>query len=308
MAELVEELPGSTTAAWTVARPRISWGAIFGGAVSAFGVWSLLFAFGLAVGLSTLDAGDPGGSLRTSGIFAGVWGVVAPLIALFVGGVVAGRLSGALGRGGGAAHGLVMWGLATIVAAYLAAVALSALAGAAATVGRSVVQAGGAAAGLAARGAARGAPGTTFGIDADDALAPVNRRLQAEGKPTVTADELQGSARDVVQAAIRDGRFDRATLVSALARNTKLSRVDAEEIASRVEDQWEHARAQLQGAAAQAQDKALAAAKTSGKAFWGLFGALLLGLVAAIAGGAAGAGSFTRRRRERREPAPITPA
>ena len=53
-------------------RPRLSWGAIFGGAVTALGLWVLLYAFGLAVGLSSLDPANPH-SVRGSSIFTGVW-------------------------------------------------------------------------------------------------------------------------------------------------------------------------------------------------------------------------------------------
>ena len=44
---------------------------------------------GLAVGLSSLNPANPG-SARGAGIFTGVWGLIAPLIALFAGGWVAG--------------------------------------------------------------------------------------------------------------------------------------------------------------------------------------------------------------------------
>jgi hypothetical protein len=45
-----------------------------------------------------------------------VWALIAPLIALFVGGWVAARGSSIYTRGQGASHGLVMWGLTTVSA------------------------------------------------------------------------------------------------------------------------------------------------------------------------------------------------
>ena len=72
-------------------RPRVSWGAIFAGAVTALALWLLLYSFGLAVGLTVIDPSDTG-SLKSSGIFTGIWGLVAPLVALFVGGLVAGAV------------------------------------------------------------------------------------------------------------------------------------------------------------------------------------------------------------------------
>src|SRR3569832_846812 len=59
------------------AMPRISWGSIFGGAFAALGLWLLLYAFGLAIGLTAVDPSNPG-SVRGSGIFTGIWGALAP--------------------------------------------------------------------------------------------------------------------------------------------------------------------------------------------------------------------------------------
>ncbi len=91
---------------------RISWGAVFGGAVLSVGIWILLEVLGFAIGLSV--AHPARGSLRGIGIGAGIWTLIAPLIALFIGGLVAGRLAGFIDRFGGALHGGVMWALTMI--------------------------------------------------------------------------------------------------------------------------------------------------------------------------------------------------
>jgi hypothetical protein len=282
-------------------RPRLSWGAIFGGAVTALGLWVLLYAFGLAIGLSSLDPANPH-SARSSGIFTGVWALIAPLIALFVGGWVAGRGSSIITRGHGASHGLVMWGLTTVLGASMVAVVMSAIVGGAVSVGKAAVTAGGDAIGAAASGS--GSAAKWLGIDADDALGPINERLSAEGKPTITAEQLQAGTRDVAQTAIREGRLDRETLVAAIVQNTGLSRADAEQIGDRIQAKYQGASAQVQSrfqaAAQKAEAGALKAGDATGKAFLGVFGALLLGLIAAIAGGAVGApGVPGRVRRER---------
>jgi hypothetical protein len=271
------------------ARPRISWGAVFAGAFSAIGLWLLLYALGLALGLSTVDPNNPG-SVRGLGIFTGAWSAIAPLLALFIGGLVAGRLAGVFARGYGALHGLVMWGLVSVAGAYLVmAVASLAVAGVA-SVGKTVVQAGGAAVKNVA-GAGVGAA-REFGIDWDDALGPINRRLAAEGKPTVSAGELQAAARDAAQGAVRSGRFDRAAFEESLAQNTALSRADVQALSQRiqaqVEDTMSELKARARGVAETARTDALKAAEKTGKAFWGVFAALLLGLVAAIVGGMLG--------------------
>jgi hypothetical protein len=284
-----------------VDRPRLSWGAIFGGAVTALGLWVLLYAFGLAVGLSSLDPANPH-SARSSGIFTGIWALIAPLIALFVGGWVAGRGSSIFTHGQGATHGLVMWGLTTLIGASMVVLATSAIVGGALSVGKAAVSAGGGALGAAAGGT--GGAARWLGIDANDALGPVNERLRAEGKPTVTAEQLEAGTRDVAQTALREGRLDRETLIAAIVQNTGLSRADAEELGDRIQARYQGASAQVQdrlhAAAQKAEAGALKAGDATGKAFWGVFGALLLGLVAAVAGGALGApGIPGRRRRER---------
>jgi hypothetical protein len=271
-------------------RPRLSWGAIFGGAVTALALWLLLYAFGLAVGLSSLDPTNPG-SLKPSGIFTGIWALIAPLIALFVGGWVAGRGASVLSRSTGASHGLVMWGVTTLIGASMVIMLMSAIVGGAVSLGKAAASAGGEALGAAASGG--GGAAKWLGIDANDALGPINNRLRAEGKPTITAPQLEAATKDIVQDAVREGRINRENLITSIAQNTGLTRADAEEIGNRIESQYQQVAGQvgdrLQSAAQQAQAGALKAADATGKAFWGVFGAMLLGLLAALAGGAVAA-------------------
>jgi hypothetical protein len=282
-------------------RPRLSWGAIFGGAVTALGLWILLYALGLAAGLTSLDPANPN-SARSSGIFTGIWALIAPLIALFVGGWVAGRGASVFSRGQGGTHGLVMWGLTTLIGTSMVAMVASAVVGGVVSVGKAAVSAGSGAIGAVAGGTGNAA--RALGIDANDALGPVNDRLRAEGKPTITAEQLQAATRDAAQTALRQGRLDREMLVASLVQNTGLTRADAEQIGDRIQTQYQGASAQaqsgLQAAAQKAEVGALKAGDATGKAFWGVFGALLMGLIAAVAGGAAGApGLPGHRRRER---------
>src|SRR3954447_16227771 len=74
---------------------RISWGAIFAGAIIALATQLVLTLIGAAVGLATLDPAtgqNPSGT--TLGIGAAVWLVISSLVSLFLGGYVAGRLGG----------------------------------------------------------------------------------------------------------------------------------------------------------------------------------------------------------------------
>jgi hypothetical protein len=281
---------------------KLSWGAIFGGTFVALGVWVLLYALGLALGLSSVDPADPG-SAKAAGIGTGIWSLIAPLIALFFGGLVASRAAGGVDVMGGALHGAVLWGLTTLAGVIVMGMALSSLLGTAFNVGKAAVGATGTAvasvaAGAASQGDTAGNLARTFGLDANDALAPINQRLQAEGKPTLTAQQLEASTKDVINTSIQQGRMDRQVLVNSIAQNTALSRQDAEEIATRIEAQWNQQWSQVKAKAGeikqQVQTGALKAADTTGHVFWGVFFALLLGLVSAIVGACVGA-SYRRR-------------
>ncbi len=293
MAELVEDLPGGAVVAeGGSARPRVSWGAVFAGAVSAVGLWMLLYAFGLAIGASTLDVRDAG-SAKATGIFTGVWGAVAPLIALFVGGVVAGRGAGIARRSDGALHGFVTWGLATIAGAWLLASLVGAIGGGIASLGHEAAQAAGAA---GANSSQIGQVMRSAGIDANDLVRPLNERLRAQGRPTVSPDQIEAAARDTLQRSVRAGRIDHVLIVQSVADNTSLSRTNADQLADQLE-------ARLQSARSQMASQLQSATNTASKALWGAFVALALGLIAAVIGGIVGA-PRPRTQRRRHEPAP----
>lgn len=274
---------------------HINFRAVIGGTIVALGVWAMLLAFGLALGLTSIDP-DDAGSLRGSGIFTGIWGLIAPIIALFIGAWVAARSAGRMNRTGAAVHGAVVWGLTTVLAVWMLGRLTSTVVGGAVDAGKTAVAAGAemmpsvGEAGAAARG---------VGIDADAALAPVNARLEAEGKPKVTPEQLRAAAGEAITDAARTGQLDRETLTGALADRTALSRADASEVAGRIDAQLTQARERVGEVAGQVQRGALQAAETTGKALWFLFGALLLGLLASLGGGIVGLTPVQLRRAER---------
>jgi hypothetical protein len=199
---------------------RLSWGAIFGGTVAALGIWLLLSALGLALGLSAVEPAAPG-SARGAGIFTGIWSLITPLIALFVGGIVAARGAGVVTKAGGAMHGLVMWGLTAVGGVFMLASLLGTLVGGIASAGKAAVSA----AGTAAAGAAQ--------------------------NPGSLQDEVQDAARSLQQKA--DQALDQAQMNSD----------------------------DIKAGALKAADK-------TGKVFWGVFGALALGLISSILGAITG--------------------
>jgi hypothetical protein len=88
-------------------RSRISWGAIFAGAMVALAVYVVLGLLGLAVGFSV--SGSARGEQPSVG--AGIWAVVCTLLALFVGGAVCSQFTAGENRLEAAMYGLVLWGV-----------------------------------------------------------------------------------------------------------------------------------------------------------------------------------------------------
>jgi hypothetical protein len=279
-------------------QPYMRWGAVFAGTVLAVGLWVLLQTLGMGLGLSAINT-DDAGSLRGVGIGTGIWSIIASLIAMFVGAILAGRLAGTREPKVGAMHGSVMWALACGIGLWAMFSIIASLASGATRVGGVAANATSSVVSGAVAGSENlGAAGKALGIDASDLVAPINDRLRAQGKPGVTADQLNATARAVAQRGVREGKLDRAVLVEELARNTQLSRADAEDIANQFGDRYEQVTTQVKtrvGALEQrAEHAALEAADKTGKAL--LLGGvmMLLSLGAALAGGALGARNTAR--------------
>jgi hypothetical protein len=98
---------------------RLSWGAITAGFVVATVVQVLLSVLGLAIGFSAWDPRTEG--VGGIGIGAAVWFVATAVLSLFAGGLVLGRLAGILKTRDGVLHGIVMWGLSTLLAVWMVA-------------------------------------------------------------------------------------------------------------------------------------------------------------------------------------------
>jgi len=108
---------------------RVSWGAIFAGAVLALAAQIVLTLIGVAIGLATIDpaAGDsPNAS--SLGMGAAIWWCISSLISLFFGGFIAARLGGTFN---GWLHGLTTWGAVTVLTIMLLTSAAGRLVGSA---------------------------------------------------------------------------------------------------------------------------------------------------------------------------------
>lgn len=264
-------------------QPQLRWSPIIGGALLATGVWILLQVLGTGVGLAAVDT-DDAGSLRGVGIGTGIWSIIAPLIAMFVGGLLVGHTSGTRDRKVGAMHASVMWALALCIGLYAMMSLVGALVG-------GVTKA----AGVAGDATSSVVEKTVKSVDASDMIGPINERLRREGKPAVTEQQLDATIKALAQKGLGQGKLDREMIVQEVARNTSLSRADAEDVATDLEAKYERASDQLSRLGEGAKDAGLEAADKTGKALMLAGLMMLLSLGAAIAGGALG---IQRHRRE----------
>ncbi len=299
---------------------HISWGAIFAGAVMAL-VSQLAFSLlGLGVGASAANpySDNPVGGL---GLGAAVWTLLSVLISLFTGGYVAGRLAGMQRKQDSMLHGLVTFGLTSLLGFYLLTSGLGSLIGGAGSLVSSVVKQAGQAVSSASPGLMDAAKSklADSGISTDDIQGQINQLLQQTGKPELqpgnlqnraqgAADQAQGTAQNAAQdpnAAGGDikGLFskvfnqnqdvanaaDKDALINVVAARTGKSRPEAEQIVNNYQQTYEQTKEKAKQVAAEAKEKGLAAADTArkGAAKGGLASslALLLGAIAAAIGG-----------------------
>lgn len=295
---------------------RINWGAIAAGSTIGLGLLIMLYALGLGSGLSAVDA-DVEGRLRAVGVFTGMWGLLMPVLALYTGGWVASAGAGCSTKVQGFLQGFVMWGVVAIALLWVTASVIGQTLGGAMSITRQVAQVGGSAlasgfdnAGALAQIGTDKLDAGLGKLDGSGALKPITDKFKAAGTPLPTAEDLQRATQQVWNQAIQKGELDRQTVLSAIVQNTSLSAQDAEAVAAEMEKQFatiKHDLTQSSGEAGRKLDdfkkqgadklQEFAGAATAGaaKAFWGLFTALAVGLIAAALGGTMGVSSHNGR-------------
>jgi len=113
-------------------RDRLRWGPIIGGVATAMTSMLMLSLLGLAIGLTTVNAGDAAatGSLpNNSGTTAAIWGAVSAVISFFLGGFVAGRSASVFSRGWGSLNGAMVFLIGVPIMLWLAGQGLGTLMG-----------------------------------------------------------------------------------------------------------------------------------------------------------------------------------
>lgn len=312
------------TAAPAASVRRISWAAVFAGVILAMVIQLLLSLLGTGIGMSTVDplqGQTP--DAAALGIGAGIWWAVSSLIALFVGGWVAAHLAGVPRKVDGVLHGLLTWGLSTLVLVYLLGTAVGSIVGGAFNLVGGVAS-------TAAQGIAAAAPAVAGAasdklaatdLSWNDIKREASQLLRQTGKPELQPKALQqdaasavasakGAASDSAQQPLStdrelDGLLDRLLrqgkdVANAADRDAVINVLEARGMsraeATKTVDNWQNTYRQAAATYEQtkqqlAKDARVAADRTaeavSKGALWAFF-ALLIGAIAAGVGGGAG--------------------
>jgi hypothetical protein len=262
---------------------RISWAAIGGGVVLVVVLQLLLSLLGAGVGLGTVNANA--GSTPTAstlGIGAGLWWILSSCIAIGVGGFVAAWFAGVEIRLDGVLHGLVTWGIATLVTFWLLTSAIGSVIGGGFSALGSVASAAGSSVKDAAKPLAQAA-----GISPD----MIQQQAQAYLQPT-DPDPATMSPQDAQKAIATnlttyagggpDAAAAKERIISIMAAQMKISHDDAAQ-------KFDAAQAKLQQtrdkAVQTAKDAANASASAASKVSFGAFIVILLGGLASAFGG-----------------------
>ena len=249
------------------------------GALVAGGVWLLLQLLFTGGALAAIDP-EKVDRAHAFGIGTSAGSILAPLVAMFLGGLVAGRLAGYYDRKTAGFHGALVWTLASIVGVAL-------LANIASNMASSHM--------AAAHGESFAAPPPGAAEMVDQRLDGVNTRLKAQNAPTITKGALLDAAR-VSVSTNTDGQptFDRDAFVRRLDDKTSLSRPEAEAALASFGDRSGDVMLAASQIAAH-REKAMQAAEDAGETMLAAGVGLLLCLAAAIAGSLLGTRRGARR-------------
>lgn len=291
---------------WEQTGFRLSWGAIFAGLVVATVIQIALSLLGVGLGFLGWNPGDPLADLGTG---AAIWTGLVAIISLFIGGLTTGRLAGVLTKGDGALHGVVMWGLSTLLAVYLISSGVGSLLGSA--FGIVSQTAGAVASGVTQAGAA--ALGQAGGIDFGALQSEIETALEQTGNPALQPEAIQedleatgeaatttGQSNEAVAQELTEriqqtaGNVDRQDLINVIAARTDLTPAEADALATRIETAANNARTQVASTVQNVQTQAV---QTAGDLQGALVrGAWLALLTMGLSVGAAAAGaSMTAR-------------
>jgi hypothetical protein len=263
---------------------RISWGAILGGVVLVITFQMMMSLLGAGIGLQTVDlnAGTtPNASSLGTG--AGVWWVASSCLSLLIGSYVAAWVAGIEIRFDGVVHGLVTWGIATLLTVWLLSSAISGVVGSGFNALGSVASATGNGVSAAAKPLAQ-----ATGLTPDMIQQQSQAFLQSSNQDPASmspqdAQKAVASNLGTYLAGGSDASAARDRVIDIMAGQMKISHDEAQrrfdETATKVRQTRDQA---VQKAREAADATAAAASKTS----FAAFGVMVVGALFAAIGGA----------------------
>ena len=262
---------------------RISWGAIFGGVILVVTIQLVLSLLGAGIGLNTVNtnAGTTPDS-SSLGIGAGAWWIISSIIALAFGGYAAAWLAGVELRWDGLLHGLITWGLATMLTVWLLSSAIGGVIGGGASALGGLASAAGSGIQSAAQPIAQ-ATGVTPDV--------LQQQAQAYLKPADT-DPASMSPQDAQKEVVTDlATYAKGGPDATAAKTRVIAIMAAQQHISpdQASQQFDQAQAKLQQAKTQAiqtaKNAADATATAASHTAFAAFADLLIGMIAAAIGG-----------------------
>jgi vacuolar-type H+-ATPase subunit H len=273
----------------TIMLNKVTWGAVFAGVVVMLVTQLILNLLGIGIGAATLDpAAGAGGNPSASSfsIGAGLWFVLAGILASLAGGYAAGRLAGKPKESTASWHGLTAWALATLVIFYLLTTTVGGLVGGAYRTVTSalgnVTQAAGSTAQTAAQVAA---PNLAGGANPFSGIEQQIRGATGGNDPAALRDAAVASVRAALTGNEQQAADARNRAAEALARAQNIPVDQARTQVQQYEQQYRQSVDQARQQATEAADAASSAVSTG--ALLAALG-LILGAVAAWFGGRMG--------------------
>ena len=276
---------------------RISWGAIFAGALTALLTLLLLNLLFYGIGISTINPASEQNPLAGLGTGALIATVISNLAALFLGGYVAGKLAGTPRRFPGIMHGVLTWALLTIFTIYLGSTAVGSLvSGVTGAVGSAfnaatsgISSAVGAVPGSAVPNSPQGAASALNQIPGvSNVQQDIDRALNQAG-----VQNPQQASQQIVQAVVNRVQNGESLtsepaqqqFADIIGQNSELS---DQEVEQQVQQFTQSAQQRVDQAQQQAAETAQTAANAVGTASIVAFFVLLIGAAVAAAGSAVG--------------------
>lgn len=292
----------------SIFKSKVSWGAIFAGALVAIAVQLVLSVLGLAIGASAINPAT--GEFEGLGIGAALWWVVTALISLFSGAWVASRMASISNSFEGMMHGIIVWCVATFIGFLMITTTLGQImSGAFGVVGQTIAVAGEAAPEAAQALQQQGQEEQQEDQALEGIMSEMRQLMadnnqnqnqqQQESGPRAQQQQQQQQSQQgqemerAINQLLREGDISsqqRQEVVSMLQENTEMDRQDAQQTVDNWISTYQEATGngggidteEVQEQAAEVGDDVADALATA--AFWS-FIALVLGAIVAGVGG-----------------------